>query len=165
MIASGIVQTAFQTEPYPIFWAVRADGQLLGLVFNKQDQVYAWFRVNMQPYGGDIESVAAISGQDQEDMIVVVVNRFVNGATVRYIEYFYPQELFNQLSNAFFVHCGLQLNLGPALIITNITNANPCVVTAPGQTFANGSFVQIVGVLGMTDVNQDKTEAYIDAGS
>ena len=41
------------------------------------------------------------------------------------LEYFMPQEIFGQLSNAFFVHSGLQLNLGPAVAITGITNANP----------------------------------------
>lgn len=170
---SGIVQMAFQSEPYPILWAVRADGQLIGLVFNKQDQVFAWFRVNMLPENGIIESVAVISGQGQEDMVVVEVNRgIINGVQARYVEYFYPQELFNDLSNAFFVHCGLQLNLGPAIVITNITNSNPCTVTAPGQTFANDTFVQIAKVIGtppnpanpsgsgMWQVNQDKTEAY-----
>jgi hypothetical protein len=175
---SGIVQTAFQSEPYPIFWAVRADGQLLGLVFNKQDQVFAWFRVNMLPENGIIESVAVISGQNQEDMVVIEVNRgIINGNQARYVEYFYPQELFNDLSNAFFVHCGLQLNLGPAWNITNITNANPCVVTALGHNFANGSFVQIAKVAGtppnpnnpsgtgMWQVNQDKTQAYVVAAS
>lgn len=169
---SGVVQTAFQSEPYPIFWAVRGDGQLIGLVFNKQDQVFGWFRVNMLPENGFIESVAVISGQNEEDMVVVEVNRgTINGETARYVEYFYPQELFNDLGNAFFVHCGLQLNLGPAIGITGITNANPCVVTAPGHNFANGSFVQIAGVIGtppnpptpgsgMWQVNQGKTEAY-----
>ncbi len=157
---SGILQTAFQSDPYPIFWAVRADGQLIGLVFNRQDQVYAWFRVNMQPENGFIESVAVISGQNQEDMVVVSVNRTISGSTVRYVEYFYPQELFNQLSNAFFVHAGLQLNLGPAIAITGINNGSPCIVHAPGHNFANGSFVQIANVLGMTQINQDKTQAY-----
>ncbi len=174
---SGIIQTAFQSEPYPIFWAVRADGQLLGLVFNQQDQVYAWFRVNMLPGGGLINSVAVISGQGVEDMVVVTVQRVINGLTVQYVEYFYPQELFNQLSNAFFVHCGLQLNLGPPITITGISNSNPCTVTAPGQPFLNGSFVQIANVIGtppspaypegngMWQVNQDKTQAYIVANS
>jgi hypothetical protein len=127
----------------------------------------------MQPNGGDIESVAVISGLNEEDMIVVVVNRTVNAATVRYVEYFYPQELFNQLSNAFFVHCGLQLNLGAAVNITAIENVfSPCTVTAPGHNFVDGQFVQITGVIGdegnntgMWQVNQDKTEAYIVAGS
>jgi hypothetical protein len=158
--SSGIIQTAFQSEPYPIFWAVRADGQLLGLVFNKQDQVYAWFRVNMLSEGGKVESVAVITGQNQEDMVVISVQRTINGAVGRYLEYFMPQELFGQLSNAFFVHCGLQLNLGPAVAITAISNTNPPTVTAPGQTFVNGTFVQIANVLGMVEINQDKTEAY-----
>ena len=170
---SGVIQTAYQSEPYPIFWAVRADGQLIGLVFNTQDQVFAWFRINMLPeQGAIIESVAVITASNLEDMVVIEVQRTVNGSVVRYIEYFYPQQLFNQLSNAFFVHCGLQLNLGPPVAITNITNSNPATVTARGHNLANGSFVQIANVIGtppnpsnpsgsgMWQVNQDKTQAY-----
>jgi hypothetical protein len=155
---SGIAQTAFQMEPYPIYWAVRNDGQLIGLVFNTQDQVYAWFRVNMG--AGLIESVAVISGQGQEDQIVVVVNRTINGVTQRYVEYFMPQELFGQLSNAFFVNCGLQWQgVGP-FNITGITNAVPAVVTAPGHTLVNGQTVAIAGVLGMTQVNTNPLQAW-----
>ena len=158
---SGIAQTAFQMEPYPIFWAVRNDGQLIGLVFNSQDQVYAWFRVKMT---GLIESCAVISGQNQEDQLVVVVNRTINGVTMRYVEYFMPQELFGQLSNAFFVYSGQQLKgLGP-VAITGITNANPTVVTSPGHGFSNGMKVQIMGVLGMTQINQAASQAYTIAG-
>lgn len=105
---SGIAQTAFQAEPYPVFWAVRNDGQLIGLVFNKQDQVFAWFRINMIPEGGTIESVAVISQAGSEDQIWISVARTINGGVVRYIEYFSPFELFGQLSNAMFVHCGIQ---------------------------------------------------------
>jgi hypothetical protein len=170
---SGIAQTAFQMEPYPIFWAVRNDGQLIGLVFNTQDQVYAWFRVNMNqgvwpstpnPETGLIESIAVISGQNQEDQVVVVVNRTINGVTERYVEYFMPQELFSQLSNAFFVHCGLQfIGVGP-FAITNITQANPAVVTAPGHTLTNGMSISIQNVLGMTQANTDPLTAWTVAG-
>ena len=157
---SGIAQTAFQSEPYPIYWAVRNDGQLIGLVFNKQDQVMAWFRVNMMAEGGIIESCAVISGQNQEDQLAIVVNRTINGVPFRYVEYFMPQELFGQLSNAFFVHCGQQWQgLGP-VSITGITRANPPVVTADGHGFTTGFNVQIQNVQGMTEINQDATEAY-----
>jgi Ubiquitin-activating enzyme E1 FCCH domain len=157
---SGIAQTAFQMEPYPIFWAVRNDGQLIGLVFNTQDQVYAWFRVNMIPEGGLIESCAVISGANQEDQLVVVVNRTINGVSTRYVEYFMPQEIFFQLSNAFFVHCGLQLQgLGP-IAITGINNNNPPTVNAPNHGFSNGMQVQITGVEGMTQINQSPSQAY-----
>jgi hypothetical protein len=163
---SGIAQTAFQIEPYPIFWAVRNDGQLIGLVFNVQDQVYAWFRVNMTIQGGSIESVAVISGENQEDQVVVVVNRTINGVTQRYVEYFMPQELFGQLSNAFFVHCGQQLQGAPAVAITGITNGSSCVVsTKTPHGFTTGMTVQITGVTGMVSptgqsINQDATQAY-----
>ena len=157
---SGIVQTAFQSEPYPIFWAVRADGQLIGLVFNKQDQVFAWFRINMSAGGGLIESVACISQNNQEDQVWIIVNRTINGSTVRYIEYFMPQEIFGQLANAFFVHCGLQWTGGPSAAITGISQANPCVVTAPGHGFTNGASIQITGVQGMTQSNQGPASAY-----
>ena len=157
---SGISQTAFQMEPYPIYWAVRNDGQLIGLVFNTQDQVFAWFRVNMTDEGGVIESVAVVTGQGQEDQVVVVVNRTINGVTQRYVEYFMPQELFGQLSNAFFVHCGLQWNGGPGVAITGISQANPTVVTAPSHGFSTGYVIQITEVQGMTQINQGPASAY-----
>lgn len=162
---SGIAQTAFQMEPYPIFWAVRNDGQLIGLVFNTQDQVYAWFRVNMAQQGGTIESCAVITGAGQEDQLAVVVKRTVNGVTMRYVEYFMPQEMFGQLSNAFFVHSGLQWNGGSPVAITGISNANPPVVSAPKHGFTNGMTVQITGVQGMTQINQSPTQAYTVANA
>jgi hypothetical protein len=155
---SGIAQTAFQMEPYPIYWGVRNDGQLIGLVFNTQDQVYAWFRVNMG--AGVIESVAVISGQGQEDQIVVVVNRTINGLTQRYVEYFMPQELFGQLSNSFFVHCGLQWKGAGPFAITNISQAIPAVVTAPGHTLVNGKTVAIANAQGMTQANTNPLQAW-----
>lgn len=157
---SGIAQTAFQMEPYPVFWAVRNDGQLIGLVFNTQDQVYAWFRVDMTAEGGFIESAAVITGSGQEDQLVVVVRRTVNGLTMRYVEYFMPQEIFSQLSNAFFVHSGQQLSGGAAAAITGISQADPTVVMAAAHGFSNGDSVQISAVLGMTEINQDASEAY-----
>ncbi len=161
---SGIAQTAFQVEPYPIFWAVRNDGQLIGLVFNTQDQVYAWFRVNMLPQGGIIESVAVISGQNQEDQVVVVVNRTINGITQRYVEYFMQQELFHQITNGFFVNSGLQFQgVGP-FNIAYISQSNPCVVTAPGHTLQNGMSVAIAGVQGMTQANTTPLLAWTVTG-
>ena len=161
---SGIAQTAFQMEPYPIFWAVRNDGQLLALVFNTQDQVYAWSRVNMTAEGGLVESVAVISGQNQEDQVVVVVNRTIDGMTQRYVEYFMPQELFGQLSNAFFVHSGQQFNgVGPFSIV-GITQANPAVVTAPGHDLTNGMTIAVANVLGMTQANTNPLIAWTVAG-
>jgi hypothetical protein len=154
---SGITQTAFQREPYPIFWATRADGQLLGMTFERTEQVFAWFRVVTD---GIIESVACITQDNAEDQVWIVVNRTINGVAQRYVEYFMPQEIFNQLSNAFFVQCGLQWNGGAGVPITGISQANPTVVTAPNHGFSTGYVIQITDVQGMTQINQGPASAY-----
>lgn len=154
---SGIVQTSFQSAPYPIFWAVRADGQLIGMTYEREEQVFAWFRVVTD---GVIESVACISQDDAEDQLWISVARTVNGVVQRYIEYFAPQELYHQLSNAWFVHSGLQFQgVGP-FSITGISSANPAVVTAPGHTLKNGQSVALAGVLGMTQANTNPLTAW-----
>lgn len=42
---SGISDVDYQAEPFSILWCVRADGQLLGLVRDRLQQVTGWFRV------------------------------------------------------------------------------------------------------------------------
>lgn len=69
---SGIIQTAFQQDPYPILWAVRKDGQLIGMTFESQEQVYAWFRIVTD---GKFESVCVVPRENNEDRVWVVVNR------------------------------------------------------------------------------------------
>lgn len=161
LATSGLVQTSFQSSPYPIFWAVRADGQLIGLTYERSEEVFAWFRVVTD---GVIESVACVSQDDEEDQLWVSVLRAVNGVQQRYIEYFAPQELFNQISNSFFVHCGLQFHgVGP-FTITGITNANPAVVTAPGHTLTDGEAIGIADVLGMTQANTNPLTAWTVTG-
>lgn len=158
---SGIVQTAFQKDPYFIFWGVRADGQLIGMTYERDDQVFAWFRVVTQ---GLIESIAVVSQDNAEDQVWISVQRTINGTAQRYIEYFTPQRIFSQLSNAFFVHAGQTLNLGPAVAITGITNASPAVVSAPGHKLSNGQSVSIQNVQGMTQVNTTPLTAWKVAG-
>jgi hypothetical protein len=69
---SGIIQTAFQKEPYPILWAIRKDGQLLGMTFESQEQVYAWFRIVTD---GKFESIAVVPRENDEDRLWLVANR------------------------------------------------------------------------------------------
>jgi len=79
-----VVQSAYTQDPYRILWSVRSNGTLLGLVYNRLDEVIAWFTRNTL---GTFESVESIYG-DPEDEVWFVVNRTINGATVRYVERF-----------------------------------------------------------------------------
>jgi hypothetical protein len=156
---SKIVDMDFQAEPLPILWSVRADGELLGMTFEIEEQVYAWFRID---FGDDIvESVAVITEDDQEDQVWVIVQRTdENGDPARHIEYFKPHEFFEDVKDCFFVHGGLTWDGGSAVAITNITKANPAVVTSADHGLSNGDHVRIEDVLGMTEVNQELGQAY-----
>lgn len=159
---SGIVQAAFQREPYPIVWCLRNDGQLLGMTHESQEQVYAWFRV---PTDGEIESFSIISQDNGEDEIMIIVKRTIDGSDVRYVEYFKEHEIFSQIEDAFFVHSGLTWDGGDAVTITGITNADPAVVTASSHGFSNGDHVCIEDVEGMTEVNCTNRKAYYVYGA
>lgn len=84
----GITHMAYQQEPDSIVWAVRDDGVLLGLTYQRDQQVVAW---HQHPVGGtnvEVESVAVIPSADgKSDELWVSVKRTIAGATVRTIEY------------------------------------------------------------------------------
>jgi hypothetical protein len=79
---SGIVEMDFQAEPVPILWVIRRDGVLLGMTFESLEQVYGWFRVVMP--NAEVESVAVITKDNNEDQIWVSVKRTITGVPVSY---------------------------------------------------------------------------------
>lgn len=90
----GIVDMAYQQEPYTIVWAVRADGVLLSLTYDRGQNVIGWAR---RPTNGAFESVACIPAGDR-DQVWVVVRRTVGGVTKRYVE---------RLDDTMTVDCGV----------------------------------------------------------
>ena len=87
----GITQMAYQQEPNQIVWMTRDDGELIGLTYQREQQVTAWHR---QIFGGSFssgnavcESVAVIPTDDAEYQVYVIVKRTINSVTRRYVEY------------------------------------------------------------------------------
>lgn len=146
---SGIVDMAFQQNPYPILWCVRDDGVLIGMVFEPGQKVWGWFRCVID---GDVESVAVIKGVT-EDEVWIIVKREINGSDKRYVEYFKPRDWGDDQADCFFVDSGLTFDGGDAVTITGISKANPGVITAVAHGFSDGDQVKIDDVIGMTDVN------------
>ena len=97
----GITQMAFAQEANRVLWAVRTDGVLLGMSYNRDEDVIGWCR---SVIGGAfssgaavVESVVSIPGDDgtasgqvkdstDRDEVWVIVKRTINSATKRYIE-------------------------------------------------------------------------------
>lgn len=78
-----IVDSAYKQEPDSTIYFVRSDGTMACLSYIIEQKVYAWSTIETQ---GKIEAVAAVQEGD-EDIIYLVVQREINGAIVRNIEY------------------------------------------------------------------------------
>ena len=90
---SGINEFCYQQEPSSILWAVRDDGILIGLTYQRSENVVAWHKHKLGgSFGtnqfGIVESIASISGTLDEDELWIIVKRTINGSTKRYIECF-----------------------------------------------------------------------------
>ena len=83
-----IVEMAFQQQPDAILWAIRGDGQLIGMTYERDQNVVAWHRHTTD---GQFESAATVYGlSGADDEVWLAVKRTINGATKRYIERFKP---------------------------------------------------------------------------
>lgn len=114
---SGIKEIAFQQEPDNIVWCVLEDGRFVGMTYRREEQVVAWHEhllggtssVGGTDYDyGFVESVASIPGDLDEDTVYIVVNRQVNGGTVRHVEYFNVFDFGDNILDAHFLDSGLQ---------------------------------------------------------
>ena len=109
---SGIIQMAYQEEPNSIVWCVRADGQLLGFTYQREQQVTAWHR---HIFGGSFgsgnavcESVEVLPTDNSEYQVWVIVKRTIDGATKRYVEYLHNQD-FDETDDTSFNYLDSQL--------------------------------------------------------
>jgi hypothetical protein len=79
---SGIVDMAYQQEPWSLLHACRDDGQVASLTLDRDQDVIAWARQTTQ---GEFESVESLPTPDG-DALFAVVARVINGNLTRYIE-------------------------------------------------------------------------------
>lgn len=98
----GLTQIAYQQQQNSVVWAVTGDGKLVGLTYEREQDVVGWHR---HVTDGAFESIATIYGSG-EDEVWVVVNRTIGGTTKRYIERFNPVE-WTAKEDGFFVDSGL----------------------------------------------------------
>lgn len=81
---SKFEQAAYCNEPHSIVWYRRADGSVVGLTYQRDENVVGWHR---HDFGGFIESIATIpSTADNADQLWLVIRRNIDGENVRYIE-------------------------------------------------------------------------------
>lgn len=85
---AGFVDIDHATQPDRMIWLPRGDGQCAALLYDVDDDVVGWWRLQTL---GVIESVAVLPAAGNEDFTYFVVNRTVNGTTRRFIEKLAPR--------------------------------------------------------------------------
>ena len=135
----GISEVVYQQEPSTVVWGIRADGQLIGMTYLRNQQVVAWHRHKIGGSFGStahavVESLSVIPGTG-EDELWMICKRTINGATRRYVEFMESNFDTNEGSTktaAFFVDSGL-------------TYSGSATATLSGLDHLEGETVQILG--------------------
>ena len=137
--AYTIRQLAYSRAPYSILWAVRSDGVLLGLTYVVEHQVAGWHWHDTE---GAFESVCSIP-EGNEDTPYFIVQRNVNGRSVRYVERLHTRA-FATLPDAFFLDCGATYSGAPATSIGGLHHLEGKAVSV----LADGAVVRGLTVTG-----------------
>lgn len=93
----SIIGAAYQREPINVIWFVKDTGEMVGMTHYPDQDVFAWHRhtiggvSDVNGNNSIVESIAVIpSPSGDKDDLWMIVKRYINGQTVRYIEYLRP---------------------------------------------------------------------------
>lgn len=114
----GITGLAYQEQPQAILWSTRAGGALLGMTYERDQDVIAWHKHTLGGHGDAshltipaVESIASVPAPDTtHDELYMISQRYINGGIRRHVEYM--SELWeqdNEQEDAFFVDCGITI--------------------------------------------------------
>lgn len=134
-----ITDIAYQQHPHSMVWAVRSDGALLSLTYQREHDVAGWGRhitgpdmPETVPVKGKFEAVAVIpqQGADTNDVCWVVVKRTINGASKRFVEYFDGASgFYSDLQT----DCALTYSGAPATVLSGLSHLNGETVAILGD--------------------------------
>ena len=128
---SGVIQMDYQQEPFSVVWCVRSDGQLIGMTYNRLQDVVAWHKHEFGGTNAKCKSVAVIDVDNEEDQVWVIIERTINGSTKKYVEYLTPYNFNSDLEQIHFVDSGL-------------TYAGASTTTLSGLDHLEGETVKII---------------------
>lgn len=128
-----LLQWCYQQSPNSTVWAVRDDGALLSLTYMKEQNIFGWSR---HVTDGKIKSVAVINGAE-EDVIMMVVQRTINGSTKYYLERMVPRfKDGTAIADAWYVDAGS--------VVTPTNDENGKQVVCSGLSHLAGKNVQVL---------------------
>lgn len=82
----GIIDTAYQAQPISTLWCVTRGGTLIGLTYDRAQQLVGWHRHVTGDATDGFESVTVRTTAGEADQVWVSVRRRINGSDRRHIE-------------------------------------------------------------------------------
>lgn len=165
-----INEWCWAVEPFKTVWAVRNDGILLSFAYLKEQEIAAWAHHNT---AGLFRSICQVQ-EGNETAVYVAVERYIAGNWVMYIERFASRLFGGDITQAWFVDCGLSLGQTylNARLTPGATTGNNVLFTADANIFAPGDVGSTIRVNGgvakiVTYLNAQQVRANIllDIGS
>lgn len=154
-----VTEIAFQSVPQPLIWMARDDGILLSVTYDRNlDSLRTGWHQHILGGRSDpantppiVESLAVIPNSDSTvDDLWMVVQRYIDGNVVRYVEYMDKMfEQYDEQEDAFFLDCGFTYD--DPKTVTAITTANPAVATAASHGLTTGDQVRFQDIVGLKD--------------
>jgi hypothetical protein len=141
-----IEEMAYSDDPDSQIYVTLSSGDMLIGTYERAQDVIGWTK---QSTDGSFEKVAIIS-ENNEDTVYTIVNRTIDGSTVRYVEAFDSGDGTKETH----VFSDSAIEVRPSSkSITAITAASPGVVTASSHGFSDGDTVYMMDIVGMTELN------------
>ena len=134
----NVVDMAFVKAPYPIVWCVNDQGTLLGMSYVPEQQIAAWHHHDTG--NGDRFEACCSVIENSDDVLYVIVNRTINGATRRFVERLVPR-IFPTPADAFFVDSGATYQAAVGTYSQSGTTVTCTTATAHG--LATGQVVPL----------------------
>lgn len=149
-----IKSMCYSRAPHQLLWAVRDDGQMLGLTYVPEHEVLAWHHHDTD---GEFEAVVSVP-EGNEDAVYAVVKRTINARTVRYIERLHSRQ-FDELEDCFFVDSGLTYDGAAATTITGLYH----LVGETVSILADGAVHprEVVDASGTVTLDQEASKVHI----
>lgn len=139
-----VTDIAYSHTPMKTLWCTRSDGLLLSMTYLPKQDVTAWSWHDSENGAALFQSVASVI-ENSVDVPYAIVQRTVNGRTVKYIERL-KERLFPTLADTFIVDSGLQYSGSPVNVITGLWHLEGKIVSIlgdgaviPQQTVVNGT--------------------------
>lgn len=179
---SGIIDMEYQKEPDDIIWCVLGDGRLIGLTYDREQNIYGW---HQHPIGGTnvkVEAVQVIPGPNGDvDDIWITVSRSVGASTLRSIEYFAQSlEEGEDIQSAVYLDSSLEFNpivpadlsIGTGYNVVGSTNVTATVTSSIEISTQDDDFIVTQNdeflvtndpIFAASDVNREIVYRYYDS--